>query len=100
MQKQPEWQQRDLDAAHAALAVLDVDGNIVLINNHCCSFIGAAHSQLIGKNWFALHPTQVRHSETALVFRRVMSGEYGLLQQFESPSETISAGNRTITWRL
>lgn len=100
MHNQTGWKQRDLDAAHAALAVLDMDGNIVLINEHCCSFIGDSHARLIGKNWFCLHASENTGDEPAQIFRRSMSGEFGLHDQFENPSEIINADGRTVTWRL
>ncbi|HUX90394.1 MAG TPA: EAL domain-containing protein [Gallionellaceae bacterium] len=100
MHNQNGWKQRDLDAAHAALAVLDMDGKIVLINALCCSFIGDVRARLIGKKWFDLYTSQNKSDEPEQIFRRSMSGEYGLHDQFESPTEIITADGRAITWRL
>ncbi len=100
MSNSTPWQQRDLDAARAALAVLDQNGRIVLINDYCCTHIGDTQARLTGKNWFELHTSERGNEEAEQIYRRVMSGEHGLTGQFESPAETLSAEGRIISWRL
>src|SRR5512139_530559 len=94
------WKQRDLDAAHAALAVLDQHGRIVQINDYCCKLIGDTRARLTGKNWFGLHSGERSHEEAEQTYRRVIAGEHGLTGQFETPTETLSAEGRIISWRL
>jgi diguanylate cyclase (GGDEF)-like protein/PAS domain S-box-containing protein len=98
MHNQTTWKQRDLDAADTAIAVLDQDANIALINQHCCALLGDAHSRLTGKNWFDLLAVDGRRDEAKQIFHRVMSGEEGLAAQFERPIETRRADGSTISW--
>lgn len=93
------WTQRDLDAARAALAVLDQNGNIALINKQCCTLMGERCEKILGKNWFKLHAGKNKNSEQEQTFQRVIAGELGLLGQFETPIETISTDGRSISWR-
>ncbi len=94
------WQQRHLDAATVALAVLDRNGNIVQINGRCSEQLQASAGPLTGQNWFELFlPPEQRQAATEL-YRQVMAGEAGEpLRQFETAAIVTSPQGRQYSWR-
>ncbi|MDD5329551.1 MAG: EAL domain-containing protein [Sulfuricella sp.] len=98
MRNKDAWQQRQLDAAETAMAVLDRTGNIVLINRRCRDTLQAGPDDPIGRNWFdLLFPTGNR--ENALrIFQGVMDGSP--IPPGETCTTIGSSGNRSIAWHL
>src|SRR5512139_834678 len=100
MHNQTVWTQRDLDAAPLAMALLDQTGRVRQVNAQCSRLLGRPLGELIGAEWFSLLDDMPARSAQAHVFQRVMSGEHGLHEAFDSPLEIVSKNGRRIAWRM
>ena len=100
MNKQTVWIQRDLDAAPLAMALLDQSGRVRQINAPCSRLLGRPAGQLIGTEWFSLLDDVPEHGEKKHIFQRVMSGEHGLHEAFDSPLEAVGKNGSRIAWRM
>ncbi len=94
------WTQRDLDASNIALAILDLAGNIVLINQPCCDLVNATRHGLSGRNWFDLYLPFGKREAAAQTFLRVMAGDESLAPLLEHPTVTETLAGRSVSWRL
>lgn len=98
LQREQERAQEYLDIAGAILMVLDVNGNISLINQKGCEVLEAGKEELIGKNWFDnFLPDEIR-KDVRQVFAALMAAESAGIEYFENPLVTTSGKKKIISW--
>ncbi|MDP2834744.1 MAG: EAL domain-containing protein [Pseudomonadota bacterium] len=100
MARKTGWTQGDLDASNIAMAILDLAGKIMLINQPGCELVDATRRSLSGKIWFDLFLPEGKREAAAQTFQRVMAGEEALISQFEHPVVTETAARRSVSWKL
>ncbi|MBZ0105479.1 MAG: EAL domain-containing protein [Sulfuricella denitrificans] len=100
MSRKTGWTQHDLDASNIAMAILDLDGNITLINQPCSDLVNATRRSLAGKNWFDLFLPSGKREAAEQTFHRVMTGEETLIPLFEHTVITESADRQSVSWKL
>jgi len=94
-----ERAQQYLDIANTMIIVIDKDGLVELINNKGCEVLGYPEKDIIGKNWFDLIVPEIHRTPLKLLFSRMMEGELGSLEYFESEIKTHNGERRLIAWR-
>jgi len=94
------WKQDDLDSASIPLAVLDPDGNILLLNRQCSIMLSEQPDVLIGRNWFELLLPEDRRESTLQLFQRTMLDEPVALQQLQDMALTVTSAAHLISWQL
>ncbi len=88
-----------LDTVEAMIVVLDVDGNISLINRKGCRLLGYREDELVGASWFGrCLPQPDGLEEVYPYFRRLITGEAEAVEYFENPVVTRSGELREIAW--
>jgi PAS domain S-box-containing protein len=92
--------QRYLDVAGVMILVLNVEGNVTLINRRGCSILGYDDQKdIIGKSWIDLFVPKRMHGEMREAFRRLISGEDVNVEFYTNPVMTKSGEERLIAWR-
>ncbi len=87
-----------LNVAGVILVVLDIDGNVGLINKKGCEILGFEDQEIIGKNWFdTFIPPEIRENVKG-TFDRLMRREIEPFEYFENPVVTRSGRERLIAW--
>ncbi|MDO8893121.1 MAG: EAL domain-containing protein [Sulfurimicrobium sp.] len=100
MVKKTGWAQRDLDTSNVAMVILDIAGNITLINQPCCDLVNSTRRRLSGKNWFDLYLSAGKREAAARIFQHITAGEKSLIPQFENTAITDTSKQRLISWKL
>ena len=87
-----------LDIAAVMMVVVDVDGNISLINRRGCEILGYDAAEIIGKNWFSNFLPERKRESSFTVLRLVLSGEIQPIRHYENQILTRDGRERTIDW--
>jgi PAS domain S-box-containing protein len=87
-----------LDIAEVIIGVLDVNGDIRLINRKGRKVLGYQEKELIGKNWFALCIPEDVREETQAVFRQLITGDTKPAEYHENKVLTKAGIERTIAF--
>lgn len=91
--------QNYLDTVEAIIVVLDVNGNITLMNRKGCRLLGYSEDELIGKPWFATClPLPEGMSVIFPAFLRLVAGEEGIMEHYENSVITRDGVIRQIAW--
>ena len=96
-------QQRDrfrqyLDVAGTLIVVLDLNGNIVLINRFACDLLGYNETDVLGKNWFNLAIPEEHQHNVRQVASQLFSGNLESTEYHENEIVTRTAERRLIAW--
>jgi diguanylate cyclase (GGDEF)-like protein/PAS domain S-box-containing protein len=87
-----------LDVAGAMIVVLDVRGEILLINRKGCSVLQRSEDELLGADWFELAVPDQERGTLRTGFEQLMRGEAPLVERLESAVVTQGGELRTIAW--
>ncbi|MDF1537851.1 MAG: PAS domain S-box protein [Candidatus Thorarchaeota archaeon] len=98
LQEERDRAQMYLDIAGVILVALDAEGCINQINQRGIELLGYKEEELHGKNWFELAMPENEKARTKEVFARLMKGDTGSAQEFESRIVTKSGDERLIAW--
>lgn len=90
--------QQYLDIAGTIFVVLNVEGEITLINRKGCQVLGYKEGELIGKNWFDACLLADNIEAVKQVFHQNMAGNGSIVEYFENQVRTKSGKLRTIAW--
>jgi PAS domain S-box-containing protein len=98
LRQEKETAQRYLDVAAVMFLVLDVAGNVTLINKRGCELLGYPEQEIIGRNWVDhFIPEQIRDN-MRIMHNRLMSGEIECMEYFENSVLTKTGEERIIAW--
>jgi PAS domain S-box-containing protein len=98
LRKEKEIAQEYLDIAGVILLVINVDGEITLINRRGCEILGYKEEEMIGKNWFDVFLPERERLRVKQVFTKLMVGEVEPVEYFENLALTRSGEERIIAW--
>ena len=98
--EQRDRAQKYLDIAGVMFLVLDVAGNVTLINKRGCEVLGFSEEAILGKNWFDHFLPQAEATELYAHFKDLVSSGSGLAEYNENPILTASGEVRTIAWHI
>jgi PAS domain S-box-containing protein len=87
-----------LDIAGVILVVINVAGEITLINKKGCRVLGYETNELIGKNWFKYCLPPRDSDGVFAAFQQLIKGEIETLEYYENPVLTSSGEERLIAW--
>jgi PAS domain S-box-containing protein len=90
--------QQYLDIAGVIMVVLNIKGEIELINRKGCEVLGYADSELIGQNWFDVAIGEQERKVVRHVFDQLMKGEIEPVEYYENPVQTRQGRERMIAW--
>jgi PAS domain S-box-containing protein len=97
LQREKETVQNYLDIAGAMILVLDIHGNVKLLNRRGCEIIGYSLSEVIGKNWIENFIPERLRGEIINVFSH--SGSFDSIEYYENAVLMKNGEERLIAWR-
>jgi PAS domain S-box-containing protein len=98
LRQEKETAQRYLDVAAVMFLVLDVPGNVTLINKRGCEILGYAEQEIVGRNWVDHFIPEKIRDDMRLMRQRIMSGEIECMEYFENAVLTKTGEERIIAW--
>jgi diguanylate cyclase (GGDEF)-like protein/PAS domain S-box-containing protein len=88
-----------MQTVDTVIVLLDLDGNITMINKKGHELLGYDEGELSGKNWFTTCVPQGETSDTVrAVHNKVPSGDLKATEYFENEVLTKTGERRTIAW--
>jgi PAS domain S-box-containing protein len=96
--REKEKARKYLDIVGVIVLVLDVHGNVSLINKSGCEILGYQEQDIIGRNWFEHFLPEHTRKEVSEVFQMLMGGKADLVRFFENPVTTNRGEERLIAW--
>ena len=91
--------QRYLDIAAVMLLALDRSGRITMLNQTGRVILGAADTDVIGRDWFTTFLPERLRATVREVFLRLLTGETELVSHYENPIIRLDGQEREISWR-
>lgn len=95
--RQRDTTQKYLDIVGVIILVLDMDGNVGLLNRKGYEVLGYADHSLIGKNWFDICLPDTERESVREVFRRMVEGEQ-LVEYHENSIINKSGEKHILSW--
>jgi len=100
LQHQLELTQSYLDTTDTIMVILDLVGNVIMLNRYGLEILEFEAAQIIGKNWFATALPQPEGVEQVYpFFQRIMNGDLEPVSFFENDVMSASGKRYTIAWR-
>ena len=96
--KSNETANRYLNVAAEIILILDVNGNIFLLNESGYKLLGYKNDELVGKNWFENCLPEKNIKEIKNVFKQAICGKLENVAHYESDIQTKSGEIKTILW--
>jgi PAS domain S-box-containing protein len=90
--------QQYLDVAEVILIALNNKGEIILINRKGNQILGYEEGELLGKNWFTTCLPSHLRKKMKSGFLKLIAGERGITEFYETPALTKSGTERIIAW--
>ncbi|MCW8888083.1 MAG: PAS domain S-box protein, partial [Gammaproteobacteria bacterium] len=87
-----------LDIAPVIMLVLNIQGEITLINRRGSEVLGYQEDELIGQNWFKFCIPQYLRDHMQLIFEEIIQGDSELQDHLEYAVITKSGEERLIYW--
>ena len=98
LKKERDQAQQYLDVAGVLIAVIDLNGEIRLINRKGCEILGYREQEILGRNWFdTCLPEEIR-SDLKSVFEKIVAGETSSFEFHENPVITRGGTQRMIAF--
>ena len=98
IKKERDQAQKYLDIAGVMLGVLDIKGNLKLINRKGCEILGYNENEVINKNWFDFALPQKYIKEVKSVFNKTINGDLKNVEYYENPIVTKNGKLKTIAF--
>ncbi len=97
--RERDWAKNLLDIAGFIILVLDMEGNITLINEKACEILARRKEEIVGTGWIETFiPVRMRN-EVKAYFKKIVSGELESVEHLENPILTGQGEERIIFWR-
>jgi len=87
-----------LDIVGSIVVVLDMAGNVTLINRAGCATLGYAEDEIVGRNWLDLIVPEEQRDEVRDYFYCINCGDANMDAQYTNYVTTRSGEHRLITW--
>ncbi|MCW8826573.1 MAG: PAS domain S-box protein [Gammaproteobacteria bacterium] len=99
LEKERMRAQSYLDIAPVIILVLNIQGEITLINRQGSEVLGYQEHELIGQNWFEFCIPHYLRDHLQLIFEELIQDDSENLDHFENTVITKSGEERLIYWR-
>lgn len=96
--KERDLAQHYLNIAGVMLLILDVNGDIRLINRKGCQILGCNQEDIIGKNWFETFITEKDFESIRGAFESIIRGDIEPYSEYENLIKTKSGEIKIIRW--
>jgi len=90
--------QQYLNIAGVIIVAINNKGIITLINKKGCDVLGYEEKDLVGKNWYDLCVPNRDQKERKESHKKLMSGNYEVIEDYENSILTKSGEERIIAW--
>lgn len=90
--------QQYLNIAGVIIVAINNKGIITLINKKGCDVLGYEEKELVGKNWYDLCVPDRDRKERKESHKKLMSGNYEVVEDYENSILTKSGEERIIAW--
>jgi PAS domain S-box-containing protein len=90
--------QQYLNIAGVIIVAINNEGIITLINKKGCDVLGYEENELVEKNWYDLCVPERDRKERKGSHKRLMSGNYDVVEDYENSILTKSGEERIIAW--
>lgn len=87
-----------LDIAEVIILALDTEGAVTLVNEKACEILSCRKEEIIGKDWAETFIPERLRNEIKIVFKRVISGDFELVEYFENSVLTSRGEERIVAW--
>jgi len=98
LRKEKELAHRYLDVANVIIVAIDAGEKVTMINRRGCEILECGEEEIVGKNWIDNFLPERVKGEVRGVFSKIMRGEMGGVEYYESPVLTKSGNERIILW--
>jgi PAS domain S-box-containing protein len=98
LKNERDMAQKYLDIAGVIILVLDIKGNITLVNKKGCQVLGFEEHELTGKNWLDNFVPEQMKGEVKNRFKKLIAGEAKPLSYYENWIKTATNKERLIAW--
>ena len=98
LRQEKETARRYLDVAAVMFLVLDVPGNVTLINKRGCELLSYPEKEIVGRNWIDHFIPESNRDSMRLMRKGLMSGEIECMEYFENSVLTKTGEERIIAW--
>ncbi len=98
LRQEKERAEKYLRMAGFIIIGININGEINLINKKGCDVLKCKESEAVGKNWFDNFVPAQNRGEIMSVFKKLVSGEIGIVEYYENPVLTKDGSERTIAW--
>ncbi len=98
LRKERNKAQKYLDVVGVILVVVNVTGEITLINKRGCEILGYEEKELIGKNWFKMCLPARSRKNVQSIIPGLIAGEMRPGEYNENPVVTKTGEERIIAW--
>jgi diguanylate cyclase (GGDEF)-like protein/PAS domain S-box-containing protein len=98
IKREKEKAQTYLDIAGIIFIVLDVDGNVSMVNKKGKEILGLDEKEIIGKNWFDNFLPEKYRQAVKNDFKKIINGEIASLEYHENPILNNIGQERVIAW--
>lgn len=98
LEKEKNMVQRYLDIAGVMLVVLDVNGDIALLNSRATDILGCGRDEFIGRSWFDSFIPPEEREKVRGGFNQLLSGQLVPAEYLENSILATSGEKRLIAW--
>ena len=97
--KERNLAQKYLDIAGVMMIVINLKGVVTLANKKACAILGYKEEEILGKNWFEHFIPDRFKKEVLPVSKKLLSGDFKVVETFENKILTKSGEERLIDWK-
>ncbi|SJZ36805.1 MASE3 domain-containing protein [Selenihalanaerobacter shriftii] len=90
--------QQYLNTAEVIFLVMNLEGEIKLINKKGCEILGYSRKEIIGNKWFEYFIIKKEKEEVRNLFEKIITGDLKSFKDFESNIITKGGTKKTIAW--
>ena len=98
LRRERDRAQKYLDVAGVMMLLIGTDQKVSLINRKGCAVLGYHEHEIVGKNWFNNFIPWRNREQVKSLFNKIVSGETGLIENYENPVLTRQGEERLIAW--
>lgn len=98
LKKEKEKMKMYLDIAANIFLVLDVNGNVTLINKKGCEVLECKEEDILNKNWFDNYISPETREESKSIFLNLIAGKIDMAEYSENTVLSKSGKKKNILW--
>lgn len=99
LKKEREFVENILTNIELMVVLLDLDGNVVMINKKGCEILGYKEEEIIGKNWVDCFTPEYYKENLKRLYDELKNGEIKKYELHQNPILTKKGEERMILWK-